>query len=99
MPTNNHPLIRAQAEALAERYKMIELKSGDFVRFNNEVFWVCQCANQPLNYLRQPSCVWCDMLRPTQRAVDETTCACKDEAFINDETPGRCGNCGKPFRR
>ena len=32
------------------------------------------------------------------RAVDETTCACKDEAFINDETPGCCGNCGKPFR-
>jgi hypothetical protein len=31
-------------------------------------------------------------------AVDETHCACKDEAFINDETPGCCGNCGKPFR-
>jgi len=31
-------------------------------------------------------------------AVDETHCDCKDEAFINDETPGCCGNCGKPFR-
>ena len=37
--------------------------------------------------------------RPTPRALDETHCACKDEAFINDETPGCCGNCGKPFRQ
>lgn len=35
----------------------------------------------------------------TMRAADETYCACKDEAFINDDTPGKCGNCGKPFRR
>ncbi len=35
----------------------------------------------------------------TPRALDETHCACKDEAFINDETPGCCGNCGKPFRQ
>ena len=36
--------------------------------------------------------------RPTPLAVDETHCACQAEAFINDETPGCCGNCGKPFR-
>lgn len=35
----------------------------------------------------------------TKRAADETYCGCKDEAFINDDTPGKCGNCGKPFRR
>lgn len=26
-------------------------------------------------------------------------CTCKDRAFINDDMPGICGNCGKPFRR
>jgi len=36
---------------------------------------------------------------PKKRAADETLCACKDEAFINDETLGCCGNCGKPFHR
>ena len=49
---------------------MVNLKSGDFVKFNNKVFWVCRCANQPLNYLRNPSCQWCDMLRPTPLAPD-----------------------------
>ena len=25
-------------------------------------------------------------------------CGCKDEVIINDNAPGKCGNCGKPFR-
>ena len=47
---------------------MINLKSGDFVGYNNQVFWVCRCADNPLNLLRSPSCKWCDMLRPTDAA-------------------------------
>ena len=42
---------------------------------------------------------WLEILKSglTPDAVDETLCACDEDASINDDTPGICGTCGKPL--
>jgi len=37
--------------------------------------------------------------RLTQRAADETYCACKRGSYIYEDEPAVCPNCLKPFRR
>jgi hypothetical protein len=38
-----------------------------------------------------------EIQKAAQQEHNKETCKCGDHAFINEDTPGMCGNCGKPF--